>query len=303
VAGEDRQDPRLGGVSTQPGTDLTLQARDGLKLHIVHWPVNKPHGVVVLLHGLSEHARRHTMAAEQLNLAGWSVLSPDLRGHGLSDGPRGGLAQDDDLLHDLAAVMDLAERLHPGLRRVVFGHSTGGAIAARFVSALAEPLEEPVWARRVDGLILSSPALEASMGLLQKALLTTMGKLIQDVPLPVVFKPEWLSSDPAVIREFDQDRLAHKKVTPRLASFIVQQGRITMARAHQWACPTLLLYTPGDRLISPQACEAFAARLPKPLITVKAFPSLAHDLLREPGRAQVYRAVREWLPQSFPAAP
>jgi alpha-beta hydrolase superfamily lysophospholipase len=291
------------GVSTLLGTDHTLTARDGLKLHVVHLPVDQPQGVVVLLHGLSEHARRHLTAAEQLNQAGWSVLSPDLRGHGLSEGPRGGLAQDDDLLHDLAAVMDLAARLHPGLRIVVFGHSTGGAVAARFVSAHAQAPEDAPWVRRVDGLILSSPALEASMGLLQKALLTTMGRLMQDVPLPVVFKPEWVSSDPEVIREFDQDTLVHKKVTPRLAAFIAQQGRITMARASQWTCPTLLLYTPGDRLISPKACEAFVARLPKSLITVKAFPSLAHDLLREPGREQVYKAVRLWLTRTFPALP
>jgi alpha-beta hydrolase superfamily lysophospholipase len=72
----------------------------------------------------------------------------------------------------------------------------------------------------------------------------------------------------------------------------------------EWqACPTLLLYTPGDRLISPKACEAFVARLPKSLITVKAFPSLAHDLLREPGREQVYKAVRLWLTRTFPALP
>lgn len=286
-----------GGVITQAGEDLTLSARDGLKLHIVHRPVKDERGVVVMLHGLSEHARRHTQAADSLNRAGWSVVSPDMRGHGLSEGTRGGgMKQDDDLLHDLAAVMDLSATLHPGRPRVLFGHSSGGAVAARFAAELAlPPSEQAAWARTIDGLVLSSPALEPTIGLLQKALLTTMGRLMQDVPMPVVFKPEWVSSDPEVIREFDEDTLVHKKVTSRLATFIVQQGRVTMARAAQWPCPTLLLYTPADRLISPRACEAFAARVPKKLITTKTFPALAHDLLREPGREQVYQTIHRWL--------
>ena len=68
-------------------------------------------------------------------------------------------------------VMDLAERLYPGQTRVLMGHSLGGAITARFVSALAQPLEDAPWARPVDGLILSAPALEPTMGMLQKTLL------------------------------------------------------------------------------------------------------------------------------------
>lgn len=286
------------------GIDLTLQARDGLKLHVVHHPVASPRGVVVLLHGLSEHARRHTLAARSLNQAGWGVLAPDMRGHGLSGGTRGGgLQQDDDLLADLAQVVDLARARHPGVPLVIFGHSSGGALAARFVAAWAPPAEHADWMRRVDGLILSSPALEPTMGFLQKAMLTTMGRLIQDVPMPVVFKPEWVSTDPQVIQEFDADPLIHKKVTARLASFIVQQGRIVMSRAGQWPCPTLLLYTPDDRLISPKACEAFAAALPKRLITTHTYPAMAHDLLREPGRAKVFQAAQRWLDKHFPPAP
>lgn len=282
------------------GIDIALQARDGLTLHAVHYPVATPRGVLVFLHGLSEHARRHALLAAHLNQAGWSVLSPDMRGHGHSGGTRGGIQKDDDPLHDLAVVLDLAGRLHPGHKRVLMGHSLGGCVTARFVSALAQPAEDAPWVRPVDGLVLSAPALEPTMGMLQKALLTTMGRLMQDLPMPIVFKPEWATSDPAVIREFEMDPLAHKKVTPRLASFIVQQGRVTMGRAAQWTRPTLMLYTPADRLISPRACDDFVSRLPKELASVKTFPALAHDMLREPGRAAVYQAIVKWLDKTFP---
>ncbi|MFT3856322.1 MAG: alpha/beta fold hydrolase [Aquabacterium sp.] len=288
-------------MSTPKGVDIELQARDGLKLRIVHYPVAPSRGVIVFLHGLSEHADRHKLFAAHLNRAGWRVLVPDLRGHGHSGGVRGGIQQDDDPLHDLAAVLDLAEQLAPGELRVLVGHSLGGAVAARFVSALAQPPETAPWVRPVDGLVLSAPALEPTMGMLQKALLSTMGRLMQDLPLPIVFKPEWGSSDPDVIREFEQDPLAHKKVTPRLAAFIVQHGRIAMSRAAQWTRQTLVVYTPADRLISPRACEEFAALLPQGLSSIRSFPDLAHDMLRDRGKEKVYQAITQWLDQVFPA--
>jgi alpha-beta hydrolase superfamily lysophospholipase len=281
---------------------MELQGHDGLKLRIRHHHVSPARGVVVFLHGLSEHADRHHPFIQHLEQAGWAVLAPDLRGHGHSGGVRGGISQEDDPLLDLAAVLDRAQQLYPAHVRVLIGHSLGGCIAARFVAAMAKPPESVPWARPVDALVLSAPALEPTMGMLQKALLTTMGRLMQDVPLPIVFKPEWGSSDPEVIQEFLTDPLAHRKVTPRLASFIVQQGRMAMSRASQWACPTFLAYTPADKLISPRACEAFAAQAPKGMVTIQSFPAQAHDMLRDQSKVAVFQAICQWLDTVFPVA-
>lgn len=276
-------------------------ARDGLKLHLSHWPVAAPKGVVVLLHGLSEHGQRYAGTARRLNEVGWSVVAPDLRGNGLSEGPRGAVKHDDDFLHDLAAVLDLIEQHYPGLPRVLLGHSLGGALAARFACAQALPREDINWARPLDGVILSAPALQPTMSLVQKALLSTMGRLILDVAVPVAFKPEWLNSDPVVIEEMNQDPLAHKKITPRVALFLAGQGPIVQRRAASWTIPTLMLYAPEDRLVMREGCERFMKALPTDLSTVQAFPGLKHDLLRESGKDKVHQALQQWLTQTFPA--
>lgn len=292
-------------MNAPDGIDIELTAHDGLALHLTHFPVDAPRGVVVLLHGLCEHGRRHLPAVRAINAAGWSVVAPDLRGHGRSGGQRGGLQRDDDMLHDLAAVLDHTATLYPGLTRVVFGHSTGGAVASRFVAELAagvRPRERAVWSRTVDGLILTSPALQASIGMIQKALLTTMGRLMQDVALPVVSKPEWITSDPEVIREAEQDPLGHRQITPRLALFIDGQGRVTLSRAAQWSVPTLLMYTPRDRLISPQACAEFGQRAHSGMVTARPFPVLAHNMLRDTERRLVLDAAAQWLSTHFPKA-
>ncbi len=293
-------------MSTLGSTDLTLTAHDGLTLHVAQWAALRPRGVVVLLHGLCEHGRRHTPTALALQAADWTVWAPDLRGHGESGGQRGGLTRDDDFLLDLATVVDAVRAACPHLSLVVMGHSTGGAIAARFAAEQADALTvgtRAPWARSFDGLVLSSPAVQASLGMIQKALLTTMGRLMQDVAMPVMFKAEWFSSDARVIDEFERDPLTQKQVTPRLARFIDEQGRITLQRAPQWRVPTLLLYTPQDRLIAPQACEALAARVPATLMTAQTFPELAHDMLREPGQASVQVAITTWLDARWPHDP
>jgi alpha-beta hydrolase superfamily lysophospholipase len=276
---------------------LQLSAHDQRLLSVEHYQVSAPGGVVIFLHGLSEHARRHELTALQLCAAGYAVMAPDMRGHGRSEGPRGGLTADEDPLDDLASVFDLAARLYPGTKRILMGNSIGGAIASRYAAAWAPPTEAARWMRAVDGLILSSPALQASMSLIQKTLLTGVGSLMPDIALPAVFKPEWLNSDPAVVAEFYADPYAHRCVTPRLARFVASKGQITLAKARRWRTPTLLMFSPNDRLISARACEDFAAAVPKGLLHVCRFPEMVHDLLREPQRQQVWDAMRAWLHQ------
>ena len=70
--------------------------------------------------------------AAHLNALGWAVAGYDHRGHGQSEGQRGGLKQSDDYLHDLAHMIDTTRAAYPGQKLVLLAHSLGGLIAARF---------------------------------------------------------------------------------------------------------------------------------------------------------------------------
>jgi alpha-beta hydrolase superfamily lysophospholipase len=283
---------------------LFLTAHDGQTLHVAHYapPGGKGHGVIVGLHGACEHGARQRPLAEALVAEGWRVMMVDLRGHGRSGGPRGGVTRDDDMLYDLATVLDDVVQRWPGERRVVFGFSTGGGVSVRFAAELISgmpPESRAAWSRPIDGLVLACPVFRPALGMIQKALLTSMGRLMQDMPLPVIFRAEWLNSDPVAIAEYRADTLAHRLITPRLALFIEQQGDVTLSRAAQWTVPTQLLTTPRDRMISLEACERFAGSVPPALMTSQTFPDLLHDMLREPGRGQVFEAVGRWLSATF----
>ncbi len=266
---------------------------DGTRLFVRRWPApGDAWGTVQIVHGLGEHIGRYAALAEALNAAGWHVLGHDHRGHGQSGGARGAIPSADSLLTDLAAVMD-THRTRSG-RHVLLGHSMGGLVAARFV---AEGLNEAParWFREIDGLVLSSPALDPGMNPLQKLLLALLGPLAPDLSLGNGLKPAWISRDPAVVQAYTADPLVHDRITPRLVRFIVDGGQAALAAAPRWTTPTLLMWAGADRCVSPKGSEQFAAAARPAFLTPRPFGAMFHEIFNEPERAEVVAQLIRWL--------
>jgi len=292
------RNPATGRPSALPAT---LNAADGLKLHLQAWPAAEPaRGTVLIVHGLGEHIGRYVHVAERLNTWGWAVTGYDHRGHGRSEGARGGLHRADDLLDDLGRVVDCVRTAHAG-PLLLLGHSLGGLVAARFVAGGIGTPE--AWYRPVDGLVLSSPALDPGMNAGQKLLLALLGRLAPNLAVGNGLKPEWISHDAAVVQRYADDPLVHDRVTPRLARFIVDSARVVRERAPQWTLPTLLLYAGSDRCVSPGGSAGFAAAAPQARVATHEFRSLYHEIFNEPEQAQVFDRLGEWLARQGPEAP
>ncbi|MGZ6827500.1 MAG: alpha/beta fold hydrolase, partial [Mycobacteriales bacterium] len=97
-----------------------------MRLHLRTWGTGPRSALLV--HGFSDDATTWWQVGPALADRGFTVLAPDLRGHGLS--PRGG----GYALADLAA--DLVDTLPTGVELAV-GHSLGAAVLALAVPALA----------------------------------------------------------------------------------------------------------------------------------------------------------------------
>ena len=281
-----------------PNIPTTVTTRDGLALVTRHWPLPDgvtPRGVACLVHGLGEHAGRYEHVARHLNNWGWAVVAHDQRGHGRSPGARGALHKVSDLLHDLAAVLDTIRHAYPGQRLLMVGHSLGGVIAGRFVAAQANPPEVATWARPVDLLVMSSPALDPGLNAFQKALLATVGSLMPDQAVPNGLKPDWICSDPAVVKAYLADPLVHDRATGRLTYLILNAGLEVLARAPHWTTPTLLLYAGADRCVRPAGSARFGATAPHSVVTTHAYPRMAHEIFNEPDQSQVFADLARWL--------
>lgn len=270
-----------------------LVTHDGLKLHLQRWPCTGPaHGTVQIVHGLGEHIGRYAALAQALNAAGWHVAGHDQRGHGLSEGPRGGIGRSQALLSDLSAVVD---HLRGEGRHILLGHSLGGLVAARFVSETLSGGSTGRWTREVDGLVLSSPALDPGLSLAQRALLRLLLPVAPKLGLGNGLKPKWLCRDPAVVRDYRADPLVHKRVTPQMVRFIVDEGRRVQSRAARWRTPTLLLWAGADRCVSPAGSRKFAAAAPREALSGQELPGLFHEIFNEPERVRVIALLTQWL--------
>jgi alpha-beta hydrolase superfamily lysophospholipase len=277
-----------------------LTARDGLKLSL---HLTRPAGAetrrgratVVIVHGLGEHCGRYAHVIERLRLWGFGVAAYDQRGHGLSEGARGALAASDDLLHDLALVIDRAQRDMPG-PVVLLGHSMGGLVAARFAAELTlAPTARAAWARSLDALVLSSPALDPGLSLLQRALLSVMPKLAPNLAVANGLRPQWISKDPAVVAAYVADEKVHDRITPRLGRFILDAGREALALAPRWRVPTLLMWGGADRCVAPQGSARFADAADPQFMTAHLFSSLSHEIFNEPQQDEVFKVLERWL--------
>ncbi len=274
----------------------TLRSFDGLELFTETWPLPKPRGTVLLVHGHGEHIGRYAHVAEHLNTQGWQAMGFDHRGHGRSPGARGDVPTAEALLQDLAAALDSLPEPGP---RVLLGHSMGGAIAARFVAEELMP-QPAAWHRPVDALVLSSPALAVNMNAFQKALLAFGERFAPGLQAGNGLKPAWVSRDPAVVAAYQADPQVHDRITPRLARFIIDAGTFARTQAPQWRTPTLLMWAGADRCVPPSGSEAFAATAPQALLTPAPWPGLFHEIFNEPERAQVLHRLGEWLDTRFP---
>jgi alpha-beta hydrolase superfamily lysophospholipase len=274
--------------------DKTLTTADGLALHVQAWPAPAAaHGTVLIVHGLGEHIGRYAHVAARLNAKGWNVVGYDHRGHGRSGGAKGCLNADDDLLRDLALVVDAARAQFPGTL-VLLGHSMGGLVAARFVAEGLAP-QPATRHRAVDALVLSSPALDPGMNAVQKLMLSVAGPLAPNLAVNNGLKPEWISRDAAVVAAYKNDPRVHDRIAPRLARFIVDGGRFVLDHAAQWKLPTLLLYAGSDRCVAPAGSAAFAAKAPPSVVSTQAFAPLFHEIFNEPEQDEVFAALERWL--------
>ncbi|RME49624.1 MAG: alpha/beta fold hydrolase, partial [Chloroflexi bacterium] len=127
----------------------TISASDGISLFLRQWqPDDEPRAVLVLVHGLGEHAGRYPHLVETLLPQGYAVFGHDHRGFGSSGGRRGDLARFQDLIADLDQIVDLAREQHPALPVAMYGHSMGGVIATQY---LAEHQD------KIDAAVISAP--------------------------------------------------------------------------------------------------------------------------------------------------
>ena len=164
-----------------------------------------------------------TIVARRLNSWGFAVRGYDQYGHGESDGVRGGLPARPRLLDDLADVIESTRaRIDRGVPLVVLGHSMGGLVASCLVALRNLPIQ---------GLVLSSPALDPGLSAFQKLMLAALPRIAPNLTVGNGLDPDFISHDPDVVAAYKADPMVHDRISGRLARFIADSGPLVLERA------------------------------------------------------------------------
>lgn len=132
-----------------------LRSEDGTILRAARWEGGPQ--TVLLLPGRTEYIEKYERAAQDFALRGFSVVTLDWRGQGLSDRALpdrsiGHVASFDDYQRDLRAVLPLA-----GDRPCLVAHSMGGCIALRALTGglqvKAAAFSAPMWGIKLGRLM------------------------------------------------------------------------------------------------------------------------------------------------------
>jgi alpha-beta hydrolase superfamily lysophospholipase len=237
---------------------------------------------------------RYEAVAQALVAQGWAVQAYDQRGHGASGGGRGQMAADDSLLADLGLVLGHMRSVPSAGPLILLGHSLGGLVAARYVAEGLQAAPAPWW-QAVDGLVLSSPALDAGMTAFQKLLTAVVSRVAPSLAVGNGLNVNDICRDPAVVQAYVADPLVHDRISGRLARFIAEAGPWVEGLAPQWRTPTLLMWAGADRCVNPAGSARFAQAAPPQALSQKAWPALAHEIFNEPERAEVVTHLLDWL--------
>jgi alpha-beta hydrolase superfamily lysophospholipase len=262
--------------------------REGLAFRSRSWePDDELLGVLILVHGLGEHTGRYEPVGRHLAASGYALAGFDIRGHGLSAGPRGHTPGYDSLLDDISAFVDQVRLRFPHSPGFLYGHSLGGNLVLNFALRRRPQLQ---------GVIATSPWLRV-------ALAPPRAKLVLAQVLNWVapgFTQEWgleaedLSHDVETADAYDEDPLVHGRISARLFVAASGAGRWALEHAEDFPLPLLLMHGSADQVTSPEASGELASRAGEK-VTWRLWDGLFHELHNEVSRQEVLDFVIGWL--------
>jgi alpha-beta hydrolase superfamily lysophospholipase len=264
----------------------------GLVLHGARWAAGHGPSVATLIvvHGLGDHLGNHApMARELASRLPVEVVAFDLRGHGRSPGRRGVVRHYDDLLHDLGAVVARVRADRPGHRLFLFGHSMGGALAAR--AAIEAP------PGTFAGLILSSPFLghTAPVPWWRLAAGRVLHRLAPRFTLASELVPSQLTRDEASWPARRADPLGHTRISAPLYFGMLESAEMVRVQAGSLQVPTLLVIGSDDSIARPETSREFFEQLGSPDRTCLDLPGFRHEPYLDLGREDVIDATAHWI--------
>ncbi len=260
----------------------------GLKLSGQSYETKNAKGVVLLVHGMGEYARRYERSVIPVLLDNSiAIMAYDQFGHGDTEGKKGHHPGYGCILDALEELLKKAKQMYPDLPVFLYGHSMGGNVVINY--ALKRP-------QGLSGLIATSPFLNLAFSppAWKMAFGRIIDKIYPSLTMPNELDLQALSKDQDEINTYASDPKIHDKVSTRFSLEFIEKGEWALENAASLKLPMLLLHGTKDRITSHQASEEFAKRAAKHVelhLIENGFHELHHDVERQ----ILFDTICDWL--------
>jgi len=257
----------------------------------LHEPAGEPVGLILVAHGVAEHAGRYQHVADVLVGLGLRVVIPDHRGHGRSGGKRLLVRDLSEFTADLETLRTL--ELVDGRPTYLLGHSMGGCIALDYALDHQSSL---------TALVLSAPAVlpgdDINPLLIRVA--KVLGKVLPGLPGQKLSSAS-ISRDPAVVTAYDEDPLNYRGALPAgVGGAMLRAMDSFPARLPSLTLPLLVLSGTADSIVNPDGARLVDRLAGSKDKTLKMYDGLYHEVFNEPEKELVLGDLSDWLKAHLP---
>ncbi len=246
----------------------------------------EPRAVILLVHGLGEHAGRYAGWAGRFNEKGVTLLAFDLPGHGHTPGRWGVVPLPEKVYDTIDEILRETAMSFPGVPLFIYGHSLGGGIVLNYLIR-----RKPA----VTGAIVTSPwiILSETPPPLKVFLAKVAGTLMPGMAQSSGLKTEYLSRDTEVVKAYRKDPLVHGQISAGLYLWMTSAAEETLARAGEITIPLLLAHGRNDMITSPSGSVQVAGSAPR--ATLKLWDEGYHELHNDPLKEEHFDFITEWM--------
>ena len=306
--------------------EFSFPSRDGINTcHACSWEPDNGNirAVFQIVHGMQEYIERYNAFAEFLASNGFLVVGEDHLGHGhtaATEKDLGYFTKDHPetvIVRDVHRLKKMTQEKYPGIPYFILGHSMGSFILRKYLT---------MYGNGIDGAIIAGtgvmPAIVTGLAifltnvekvffgdrhispLIDKIAFGGYNKKIKDAKSP----SDWICSDRAVVRKYDQDSLCTFKFSVnayrplfKLLNFVCRNKNLVTVPKE---LPILILSGDEDPVGAygkgPQTVYEQYVKIGITDIGIKLYPGMRHEILNEKGNSEVYSDILNWTEKHFP---
>lgn len=288
-----------------------IEPEPAIRLRAACWRAEDALGHVIFLTGRTEYIEKVAVPAGQFVQRGWSVISLDWRGQGLSSRQagndlKGHVGDFSEFQRDLDALMATDQAKALTGPRLLVGHSMGGCIAT-------QAMARPEVAETLSAAVLSAPM----FGIALHPLMRAAGWVTTKVGMALGFGKSWppfgdattpyvstepedsvLTTDTGMMTWMAEIARDHPRSTiamPTLGWFSAATAAMKeVAALPEPDLPVLCLLGSDERVVEKDAVEAGAERMHARLVRIGG---AQHEVLIEsqPLRDIAWRAIDDFI--------